>query len=208
MEKIDFKALLDQLRSIDLSSIDADMARDFLEEHKELTLSVILIVGSIFGSFYLYGKQMDEVKQIERKVVQIQEKAEPSKDLKAIDKTVAEYISHFPASLTDQELIEKITTLADKHGIQIDSYSSTSVDDKGFYTALSLLLSGVASDYLSLAQFVYDVEYAEYALRINTFSAQPIMEKKGSVKEDAPLKIAIEIAVLQLKKNDDKNVKN
>lgn len=215
MKKIDVKEIVGKAKDIDLSNIDQETIKDYFQERKELAITIALVAGAILGSLFLYSVRSSEMKELKRDIKEVKDRLEPAQELRSMNKKVDKFIESFPESMRDQELLSFITSLAGKYGFQITSLSSIGIDDKSFYQMMTLSLMGVAPDYNSLAKFVYDIEYSDYATRINQINVTPVEDGANNRTSqdqqkynDSAMNVDIKIAVVTLVNRGDKNRKN
>ena len=192
---------ISDLNKIDIKNIDLMKLKDQLLGRKDLLIQI----GICFVTFMLIvsslNKSQSELRDIKSKMATLKAKTSSIDDYNNSSKDMNQFLKKIPPSLSEGQVVDRVTDLAVKHHIKIMSVNPLDSKDEESSTKLTLLFLLQASDYAEMVRLIHGIEQSENLLQIKSCSAQPqVGTDPITKKSDSPLiSFRIEVASVQPK---------
>src|SRR3954468_19965406 len=119
------------LSKIDIKDIDVIKIKDQLLDHKELALQVGLGVVTFFMVISMMGGCQKEISKYKSQINAMQSKSDIIQQYKKSQSDVDTFLKNLPPSLSEDQIIDSVTNLADKNKIKILTFTpATSRESK------------------------------------------------------------------------------
>ena len=198
---------LKELNKIDvknLKNVDAGQIKAALFNRLEITISIVLAAATIAGALYLFGNKKKETDQLNYRIGQLKEKVTIVQEQKNIQKSFEDFVDTFPKSIATDQLIDKISSLAANHHIQIQSFSPAEEISGEYWSITNLSINISSVNFKDIIQFVKDIENLPYAIQIQKWSGKPKSDNaRFSTKKDSSgviIEANIKIGSISVKK--------
>jgi len=183
------------LRQIDISKLDVKDLQNIdyqkilkdVRQRPDTAISFAAPVIAIFICFNLFTKFQAEQKKMSTKISEMKEKVKLLEEYKSVQTELETFTKSLPPKITENEFINKITDLAVKNNIQIESYTPGQSRTDTISDLISINLIANAVDFADMGRFIFDIEHAGLAIRINSWGGvMGARSQAGASRRTAP----------------------
>jgi hypothetical protein len=204
MENNKFK--IPDLSKIDIKDIDINKIKDQLLENKERVVQVALGVLAFFMIVSMWAGSQKEIGKFKKQINTMQSKSGIIGEYKKSQSAYDAFLKNLPPSLSEGQIINLVTDLADKNKIKILTFVPvTAREGRKNYQETKIQFSLQAKGYKDMVRLIADVEKSKNLLQVRTCavqgaSANPGIEQAADQKtEQKYLDFRIEVASLEVK---------
>jgi len=166
------------LRQIDISKLDVKDLQNIdyqkilkdVRQRPDTAISFAAPVIAIFICFNLFTKFQAEQKNLSTKISEMKEKVKLLEEYKNAQTELETFKKSLPPKITENEFINKVTDLAVKNNIQIESYTPGQSRTDTISDLISINLIANAVDFADMGRFIFDIEHSGLAIRLNNWS--------------------------------------
>jgi hypothetical protein len=192
------------LSKIDVKDIDVNKIKDQLIENKEVVIQVAIGVIAFFMIVSMWNGSQHEIKKYKKDIISMQSKEGIITEYKAAQSAIDTFLNNLPAALSEAQMINVITDMADKNKVKILTFvPNTSLEGREHYRETSIQFSMQSKDYKSMVRLIADIERAKTILQIKQcFIMNEVTQKEqeGEILDDRLLTFRIDVASLEVKK--------
>ena len=196
---MDLKSLL-QNDIKDLKNIKLGDVRSQLQSRPMAGLKVILVI--LAAGILLYGWSTGN----KRKQALMNERGEKQKkfqvfqNLQSVKTDRDSFFKSLPQMIEQETLVKVISDLAEKHDIQIESFSPNQRKFNDLVKANVVELTVTAERYENLAEFIESLEKSPYFLRVEKWSGRSIevASREGSHELKNIVQASLEVAGMMI----------
>ncbi|MCC6758332.1 MAG: type 4a pilus biogenesis protein PilO [Candidatus Omnitrophica bacterium] len=154
----------------DLQNIDYQKLLKDVRKRPDTAISFAAPILALFICFNMFTKFQAEQKSLSRKIKEMSAKAKQVDDYNAAQAEFDNFKKALPPTITENEFLNKITDLAVKNDIQIESYVPGQSKTDPIYDITNINLVASANDFNAMGHFISDIENSGLAIRINSWS--------------------------------------
>ena len=191
---------LEDLKKIDLKSIDIGKATALLLEKKEilaqgtvLILSVLMLIGLLGGTQAQTEQYRQEIEGLNAKAGVVQSYENGLKKMKS-------FLAALPKELDEEQFSSLIADCAAQNNVGIVSFSPGQKISENFSDTLSARVVVRAGAYKNLLYFIKAMEDDPHSLRIDACSLSVTSNPGRRGGDDRAIEAQIEIASVRVKK--------
>jgi|GEM_PF-5843692 len=168
----------------DLKNIDYAAALNSIKKRPDIIVIVICLLVTSFATVARYRSQKKQLRIMSREIRDLRKKTTVIDEYNEARTTLTDLKTVLPQALTESQIMELLTRTARKYNIMLDAFSPATVVDFPSHSTLSITLNMIVSDYTNLWKFIYSIEHAHQALRIDQLSLEiPQKNRKTNVRQ-------------------------
>lgn len=168
----------------DLKNIDYAAVLNAIKKRPDIIVIVICLLVTSIVTVTHYRSQKQQIKTMSREIKDLRKKAKVIDEYNEAKTVLADLKTVLPQALTESQVMEMLTRTARKYNIMIDAFSPATVVDFPSHSTLSITLDMIVSDYTNLWKFIYSIENAHQALRIDQLSLEiPQKHRKTNARQ-------------------------
>src|SRR2546430_488354 len=114
---------LADLTKIDIKNIDIGRILKTLRARKDILVNVVVVFATIFVMVQIYSNKHSENQALEIKLDAQKKKSAPIADYNKAQKDLNAFLDALPKGIPEYSIIDKLSDFAEKHNIQILSFS-------------------------------------------------------------------------------------
>ena len=160
---------LTNLKNIDLKELDVNELKEYITDHKDYALSVMLLLATVFFCFTLFSNSRQSVANLKNQLNEIENKSDEILQFENSTKNLKYFIEHFPQAPAENDMVELVTSKAQVHKVVVLSYSPAQEAESGVSIKRSMQFLFNVKDYKDLIGFINDLEATKLALRIDSW---------------------------------------
>jgi hypothetical protein len=195
------------LSKIDIKDIDINKIKDQLIEQKELVLQIGLGVVTFFMIISMMGGCQKEISKYKSQINSMQSKSGIIDQYKKSQSDVDTFLKSLPPSLSEDQIIDLVTDLADKNKIKILTFTPTASrnESRKIYQETAIQFSMQADTYKSMVRMIAAIERSKSILQVKNCSVQSVTTTsvepgpQGERTSSTFLNFRIEVASLEVK---------
>lgn len=167
-----------------------------ITKNKNLLANIGIVLIALIITRYMHLGQVQKINLLKDQINKENEITEFIDSLKAQEDKVEKLQKNFQVSLTSDKVIEKISVLAKKNNIRINSIDAQSAIDKKIYQLIPITLR-IESDYHKLGNLISDIENAVF-LKVRTLS----VDNRQAYYSDEPTEseVSLSLVAVSIKK--------
>jgi Tfp pilus assembly protein PilO len=199
----DIRKLLNfDVKSLDLKNFDLARLKNIISSRQDLLINGIVILLTLIISFYLVNSKKQAAQSMRTRIIALEEKVDAITQLQNTQNQLQNYLSALSGSLSADQIIELVSTLATEHNLQVTFFSPAQKEDKGVYDKAMVRVNLTSGNYENIGRFVAAIEDSGKSLKIKSWTGR--MEtaaiRQGQQSTDKYVLAEIEIESLSFKK--------
>jgi hypothetical protein len=168
-------------------------------QHKGVVAQVGLGVMSFVVAIAMFNQSQGDIARYKSQIAVLNAKTGAIDQYNKVQKDVKDFLNKVPDSVSEDKMINLVTDLAGKNGVQILTFTRTNVEKKNTLVTTSLKFSLVADSFSGMVRFMADIERGKDFMKIWSYEAGTQLNIKRSVKENGNMLITFRIDVVSLK---------
>lgn len=193
----------------DLQKIDyLSFAKDIAKTPDKLIIFLAPVLA-VFAGFNVFSRSQAELKAMAADTVQMQEKTGLVSEYKIAQEELQKFLDSTPKKISETEFTDKITELAVKRGVQIESFSPAKNQSDPLFDLILININVNAKDYENIWLFIHDIETSGLNIRINSWTGSMGSRSQQSIAfrrarealnlDDAVINVRLDIATVSFK---------
>jgi hypothetical protein len=187
------------LSKIDIKDIDAVKVKEQLIQHKGVVAQVGLGLVSFVVAVAMFNQSQGDIARYKSQIAVLNAKTGAIDQYNKTQSDVKDFLNKVPDSVSEDKMINLVTDLAGKNGVQILTFTRTSVEKKNTLVTTSLRFSLAADSFSGMVKFMADIERGKDFMKIWSCEAEPQLNIKRPTKENGNTMITFHIDVASLK---------
>ncbi|GEM_PF-3256438 len=189
---------ISDLSKIDIKDIDFNKLKDRLLDRKDLLIQIGLVVVFLIIISSLFKNSQVEVGKFKSQMADLQSKTSVVAEYNKTNEDASAFLKEAPPPLSEDQIINFVTDLADKNNVKILTFSPAKVEDEEVLSTTMLQFSLETKEYKDMVHFIADIERSKNLLQIKTCTAQPKMAMTSQTEENENLFIGFRIEVVSV----------
>jgi len=189
----------------DLQKVDYKKLWIDIKKSPDSLIMLLIVISAIIFSICYYQKRSQELGTLRNDVIAMRQKVDLVKQYNFHKNEINLFLKDLPKELPQDELIAKLTDMAVKRGVKIESFTPAAGSNEKLYKSTNLRFEISSDRYQQIWLFTYDIEHAGYLLRVENWNGsmeglKRSFSRKAGDNALSQLKIGLEIAAIEVNK--------
>ena len=189
---------LSDLNNIQLKDINVQQVTDNLKSRKDLTAYLVMVGLTLFVMFRIFDAKQNEGRMLKNQIKEMEKKNEVIAEHERMSKELNTFLSGLPAGLSGDNIVDTLTGFAEKHKVQILSFSPARSKTTKLYQHTSVNINVSSPTYKDMVLFVHDIESSPYNFRLENwlgYLGPGGRNSYGNAEDDADLPISSQMEI-------------